>query len=136
MRDPAYEGPEKQNWSSNLEKKHMWEMRLQCVISPANLRDKGGIEMCITKAKVDMMDKVWCKKAGATVALSLKGETRLPAEMIEERKREKMMIEKKESKAHRRALGEFYVKMKVRKTCICAEACDQSVDSQHVVTVM
>jgi hypothetical protein len=135
-----YEGPDKQNWSSNLEKKYMREMRLQYVSDPANLRDnggmrdKGGIEMCITKAKVDMMNKVWCKKAGITITLSLKGETRLPAEMIEEMKREKMMVERKEGKAHRRTLGEFYVKMKVRKTYICAVVCDQSFDSQHVIT--
>jgi hypothetical protein len=110
-----YEGEEAQSWSSKLEAKYMREMCLVYKNRPSNMRDKGGIEMCITKAKVDMINKVWCKKAGISLTLSLKGETSLPAEMIEERKRDKMMVERNEGKAHRRRIGEFYVKNKVRK---------------------
>jgi hypothetical protein len=53
-----YEGEKAKRWSSNLEAKHMREMRLEHRTHPSNLRDKGGIEMCITKAKVDMVNKV------------------------------------------------------------------------------
>jgi PleD family two-component response regulator len=93
----------------------MREMRLEHRTHPSNLRDKGGIEICLTKAKVDMVNKVWCKKAGASVTLSLKGETSLPAEMIEERKRDKMMIKRNEGQAHGPQIGKFYVKKKARQ---------------------
>jgi frataxin-like iron-binding protein CyaY len=116
-----YEGEEAKKWSSILEAKHMREMRLEYKLKPRNLRDKGGIEMCITKAKVDMVNKVWCKKGGTSLALSLKGETRLPAEMVAEKEKVKMMVKKNEGKAHRRQNGEFYLKKKVRinKTWCC-----------------
>jgi hypothetical protein len=118
------EGEEAKRWSFNLEAKHMREMRLDHRICPSNLRDKCGIEMCMTKAKVDMINKVWCEKAGTSVTLSLKGETSLPAEMAEERKRDKMMIKRNEGKAHRRRIGEFCAKKKARTmTCWCCEMC-------------
>jgi hypothetical protein len=104
-----------------LEAKHTREMRLEHRTHPSNLRDKGEIEICLTKAKVDMVNKVWCKKAGASVTLSLKGETSLPAKMTEERKRDKM-IERKEGKAHRHRIGEFWAKKKARQlTRLCCE---------------
>ena len=106
-----YEGEEAQKWSSSLEDKYMRDMRLEYKYKPNNLRDKGGIEMCITKAKVDMINKVWSKKGGTSLVLSLKGETGLPPEMVANR-----MIEKNEGgKVHRRQKGEFYLKKKVRK---------------------
>ena len=72
--------------------------------------------MCITKAKVDMINKVWSKKDGTSLVLSLKGETGLPAEMAADREREKMMIEKNEGgKAHRRQMGEFHLKKRAWK---------------------
>jgi hypothetical protein len=110
-----YEGEKAKRWSSNLEAKYMREMRLEYNSKSKNMREKGGIEMCITKAKVDMVNKVWSKKAGTSLVLSLKGETGLPAEMVAERKREKMMIEKNEGKAYRRDGAIFYLKIKVRK---------------------
>jgi PleD family two-component response regulator len=117
-----YEGEKAKRWSSNLEAKHTREMRLECRTHPSNLRDKGRIEMCMTKAKVDMVNKVWCKKAGASVTLSLKGETSLPAKMTEERKRDKMMIKRNEGKAHRHRIGEFCAKKKARQlTRLCCE---------------
>jgi hypothetical protein len=70
------------------------------VNQPKNLRDKGGIEICITKAKADMIKKVWGNKSDATnLVLSLKGETGLPAEMTADRKKEKALTEKNEAKA-------------------------------------
>jgi hypothetical protein len=110
-----YEGEEAKRWSSNLEAKHMREMRLEHNSKSKNMREKGGIEMCITKAKVDMVNKVWSKKAGTSLVLSLKGETGLPPEMIAQRKREKVMIDNKEGKAYRRNGAIFYLKIKVRK---------------------
>jgi hypothetical protein len=110
-----YEGEEAKRWSSTLEEKYMREQRLEYDFEPRNLRDKGGVEMCITKAKVDMINKVWSKQGGTSLVLSLKGETGLPPEMVEDRKREKMRIEKNEGKNHRRQNGEFYLKKKVRK---------------------
>jgi hypothetical protein len=107
-----------------LEAKHMREMRLEFRIIPSKLRDKGGIETCMTKAKVDMINDGWCEKAGASVTLSLKGETSPPAKMTEERKRDKMMIKRNEGKAHRRRIGEFHAKKKVRQlTCLPCEMC-------------
>ena len=58
-----YEGEEAKWWSSSLEDKYMREMHLEYRCKPKNLRDKGGIEMCITKAKVDMVSKVWRERA-------------------------------------------------------------------------
>ncbi len=111
-----YEGEEAKRWSSILEDKCMRDNRLEHKCEPKNLRDKGGIEMCITKAKVDMINKVWSKKDGTSLVLSLKGETGLPAEMAADREREKMMIEKNEGgKAHRRQTGEFHLKKRVWK---------------------
>ena len=110
-----YEGEEAKWWSSSLEDKYMREMRLEYRCKPKNLHDKGGIEMCITKAKVDMVSKVWGKSNGTSLVLSLKGETGLPSQMIADRKREKVLIEKNEAKAPRRQNGEFYLKKKVRK---------------------
>jgi hypothetical protein len=46
-----YEGEKAKRWSSNLEATHTPEMRLECRTHPSNLRDKGGIETCMTKAK-------------------------------------------------------------------------------------
>ena len=110
-----YEGDEARGWSSSLEDRCMKEMCLECGFRPKNGRDKGGIEMCITKAKVDTVSKVWCKTAKTSLVLSLKGETGLPAEMIAEKEREKTMIKNNEGKAHRRQNGEFHLKVKVRK---------------------
>ncbi len=109
-----YEGEEAKRWSSNLEAKYMREMRLEYNSKSKDMREKGGIEMCITKAKVDMVNKVWSKKARTSLVVSLKGETGLPAEMVAERKREKVMIERKEGKAYRRDGAIFYLKIKVR----------------------
>ena len=54
-------------------------MHLEFMCKPKNLRDKGEIEMCITKAKEDMISKVWGKSSGTSLVLSLKGETGLPS---------------------------------------------------------
>ena len=123
-----YEGEAAQGWSTDLEKKHMREKRLQCEIDPKNPRDKGGIEMCITKAKVDTVAKIWGSSTGGTcLVLSLKGEKGLTPKMIADKKREKVLIERKEAKSHRRQNGEFYLKIKVRKRgrskVICAPLC-------------
>ena len=96
------EGEEAKWWSSSLEGKYMPEMHLEYRCKPKHLRDKGGIEMCITKAKVDMISKVWGKSNETSLVLSLKGETGLPSQMIADRKREKVLIEKKEAEAPRR----------------------------------
>jgi hypothetical protein len=109
-----HEGEEAKRWSSNLEAKCMREMRLEHNSKSKNMREKGGIEMCITKAKVDMVNKIWSKKGGTSLVLSLKGETGLPPEMAAERKRENVKIERKEGKAHRRDGVIFHLKMKVR----------------------
>ena len=93
----------------------MGEIRLEYRCKPKNLCDKGGIEMCITKAKVDMISKVWGKSSGTSLVLSLKGETSPPSQMIADRKREQVLIEKKEAKAPQPQNGEFYLKKKVRK---------------------
>lgn len=110
-----YEGEEAKGWSSSLENKYMREMCLEYRCKPNSLRDKGGIEMCITKAKVDTVSKVWGTKDGTSLVLSLKGENGLPPKMIEDRKKAKELIQKREAKAPRRRNGEFYLKKKVRQ---------------------
>jgi hypothetical protein len=108
-----YEGEEARRWSYSLEEKYMREKRLEYKCKPTSLRDKGGVEICITKAKVDMVSKVWGGN-GTSLVLSLKGETRLPKKLIADKKKKKELVERKEAKASRRQKGEFYLKKKVR----------------------
>jgi hypothetical protein len=131
-----YEGEEAIWWSSRLEDKYMQEMRLEYRCKPKNLRDKGGIEMCITKAKVDMISKVWGKSGSTILVLSLKGEAGLPPQMVAARKKEKVLIEKNEAKAPRRQTGEFYLKKKVRKKGPSEMFCPAPFVVLQLVTVM
>ena len=108
-----YEGVENKGWSSVLQEKYMLEQNLEYPVDAKNMRDKGGIEKCITKAKGDMVEKVW-GKGGTRLVLSLKGERNLPPEFVAERKKQKAMVDKREAKANRRNIGEFFLKKKVR----------------------
>ena len=56
----------------------MLAQSLEYPCEATNMRDKGGIEKCITKAKGDMVEKVWGKNGGTRLVLSLKGEKDLP----------------------------------------------------------
>ena len=60
-----------------------------------------------------MVEKVW-GKGGTRLVLSPKGEKNLPPEFLAERKKEKAMVDKREAKANRQNIGEFYLKEKVR----------------------
>ena len=66
----------------------MLEQSLEYPVEAKNMRDKGGIEKCITKAKGDMVEKVW-GKGGTRLVLSLKGERNLPPEFVAKRKKQK-----------------------------------------------
>jgi hypothetical protein len=67
-----HEGEEAKRWSSSLEDKHMRETRLEHRCEPKNLRDKGGIEMRITKAKADIVESLYRRDlAPYLVAFSL-----------------------------------------------------------------
>jgi hypothetical protein len=57
------EGAEEKKCGSILQEKHMLEQSLEHPCEATNMRDKGGIEKCITKAKGDMVKRVWGKRA-------------------------------------------------------------------------
>jgi hypothetical protein len=101
-----YEGKENKKWSGDLEVKYMRENLLRYGCDPKNGRNKGGIELCITKAKGDMVAKVWDK---TTLVLSLKNTKSLPVKWEEQ----KRLVKEKKEKPARREIGEFYVKKKV-----------------------
>ena len=117
-----YEGDEARRWSYSLEEKYMREGCLECECQPTSLRDKGGVEMCITKTKVDVVTEVWGGD-GTSLVLSLKDETQLPEKVIADKKRQKEMVDKTEAKADRRQKGEFYLKKKVREGSIGIVVC-------------
>jgi hypothetical protein len=107
-------GGKAKSWSSKLENKHMREMRLEHRCKPNNLCDKGGIKMCITKAKLDMISKVWGTSSGTSLVLSLKGEKGLTPKMTADKKREKALTDRKDAKTQPRQKSEFCLKTKVR----------------------
>lgn len=110
-----YEGKEEKMWSRTMEIKYMRDHNLKYDHEPKNLRDKGGIEQCITKAKGDMVAKVMDK---TSIVLSLKNTKGLPERWEEKRK----LVKAKQQLATRREVGEFYVKKKVITQGVCVSS--------------
>lgn len=75
-----YEGKRNQLWSQEMELKHMREQNVVYDTEP-KLREKGGYEQCITRAKGDVV-RVIMSKSDKThrgrIVLSLKNNTDLP----------------------------------------------------------
>jgi hypothetical protein len=102
-----YEGKENQQWSRELEIKYMNQQSIQCDRDPS-LREKGGIEVCITQAKGNMVRQLITQSKrthGGSIVLSMKNTGSKGAGGGEDGKQE------------RRKDGDFFFKRNVSENC-------------------